>query len=175
MRLSFVALLLSFIAFCSIAANAQGQWVEERPAGAGYRIEFPGTPKSSTQDVDTRAGSVRMYMSEFSTNDDTIFLSIYSIYPENSLSTDTQKALSSARDGGVNNVKGKLRSERRLSVGGAPATRVVIDIPESNQTGVALIVLSGNRLYQAITVVPAGQETSADVMRFIDSFALVSR
>src|SRR5262245_43163553 len=33
-------------------------WVEHRPAGAGYTVAFPGTPKSMTQDVPTPAGPV---------------------------------------------------------------------------------------------------------------------
>ena len=34
-------LALMFVLAAAVVAHAQQQWVEHRPAGAGYRIEFP--------------------------------------------------------------------------------------------------------------------------------------
>ena len=176
MRLSIVSALLSLAVLCAaVPAGAQQQWVGYRPAGAGYRVEFPGTPKPDAEDVQTKSGPIRMHMAEVQRGTDTVFLSIHSVHPASSLSADPQVTLDSARNGGVTNVKGKLREEKRLTVGGVPARRIVIDIPDEKQGAVALIVLSGNRLYQAISVFPAGRENSADVQRFLNSFALVPR
>jgi hypothetical protein len=42
-----------------------------------------------------------------------------------------------------------------------------------DQVCVLLHVMRGDQLYQAIAVVSAGQENSADTQRFISSFALL--
>jgi hypothetical protein len=138
-------------------------------------VELPGEPKRSEKDVQTRVGPIRMHMAEASVSDDVVFMAIHSSYPPGVLSADRQAVLDSGRNGGVANVKGKLRSEERITVGGMPGRKIVIDIPQSQQASVAIFVLNGNDLYQAVTVVPAGQEGSADVRRFINSFALVPR
>jgi hypothetical protein len=65
-----------------------------------------------------------------------------------------------------------LRLSSRL--GGLPARRVIIDIPAKKLVTVALFVLGPERLHQAIAVVPPVQEGSADVERFLKSFAPVN-
>ena len=69
----------------------------------------------------------------------------------------------------------KLRSDQNLSVGGAPAKRIIIDDSDGNQVIIDLMVVSGDILYQAITASPKGGENSPDVQRFLSSFALVAR
>jgi hypothetical protein len=173
----FFALLLLALGILGSpnASRAQAQWIEYRPPGIGFRVELPGEPKRSEKDIQTRVGPIRMHMAEASAGDDVVFMAIHSSYPPGVLSPDRQAVLDSGRNGGVANVKGKLRSEERITGGGMPGRKIVIDIPQSQQASVAIFVLSGNDLYQAVTVVPAGQEDSTDVRRFIDSFALVPR
>ncbi len=176
MRMFLAVLLLALgILGSPNASRAQAQWIEYRPPGVGFRVELPGELKRSEQDVPTRVGPIRMHMAEASLGDDVVFMAIHSSYPPGVLSVDRQAVLDSGGNVGGANVKGKLRSEERITVGGMPGRMIVIDIPQSRQASVALFVLNGNDLYQAVTVVPTGQEGSADVRRFINSFALVPR
>ncbi len=46
----------ALLAFVSVA-SAQ-QWVDYRPAGLGYRVEFPGTPAASETDAATAVGQI---------------------------------------------------------------------------------------------------------------------
>jgi hypothetical protein len=85
---------------------------------------------------------------------------------------DPEGDLDIVRDGGVRNVNGKLLSEERLSIGNAPARRLVIDIPHSNQAAEALIVLADHRLFQAVYVGPRGTQSTEQANRFLSSFAL---
>ena len=50
-------LVLMFVLAAAGVVHAQQQWVEHRPVGAGYRIEFPGRPTVESQEVDTGAGN----------------------------------------------------------------------------------------------------------------------
>ncbi len=168
--MTFVSLVM--VGVCGTAAAQQ--WYEHRPPGAGYRVEFPGEPKLDTKDVKAGAATVTMVMAVVERATDA-FMSIHSIFPPETVNADPQRVLDGARDGGVRNVQGQLREERRLTVDGAPARYLVIDIPQAKGVGLALVVLSGNMVYQALYIGPAGTENAAEVERFIQSLRLVSR
>jgi uncharacterized DUF497 family protein len=89
---------------------------------------------------------------------------------------DAQATLDRVRDNAVRAANGKLREEKRLTgANGEPARRFVIaDMPQG-KVCVVLQVMRGDQLYQAIAVVSAGQEDSAETQRFINSFALLAR
>jgi hypothetical protein len=80
-----------------------------------------------------------------------------------SLDPDPQAELDRMRDGSLQSSKGTLLDETRLSIGGMPARRIVMDIPEGRTVG--MVVLSGNRIFHVIVVVPAGWEDGPDVKR----------
>jgi hypothetical protein len=170
-------LLLSAGSLAPAAAQPQQpqKWVEYKPQGAGYRVEFPEPPKQSQDEISTGAGPVRMQVAQFGGDADIVYIAIYSDYPVGALPTEPQAALDAARDASVKNVNGILREDKKITVGDKPARRLLIDIPEGRRIGAALIVLDGNRLYRAVCVAPAGQENSVDLKKFLDSFALVKR
>jgi hypothetical protein len=172
MRLAHGALrrLAGFVgglALLGMASSAFAQWTEHRFA-EGYRIEFPGTPKSFQQEVQTAVGPIKIYTQSLNRNG-LDFFSAYNRYPNDA---PPERRLEGARDGAVKNVKGILREEESLTIGGAPAKRIIIDVPDPRVVGVQLIVVRGNSLYQAVVVGPVGSESSPDVARFINSFAL---
>ena len=154
-------------------AAAQG-WLEYRSPGGGYRVEFPGKPEVTTEDVKAGTATIRVNMAMVERGNDVAFLTIDSPRSASSVLLDPQKALDQARDGAIKEGERKLREETRVTVGGLPARRVIIDIPPKKLVTVALFVLGPERLYQAIAVVPPGQEGSADVERFLNSFAPVN-
>lgn len=167
-----VSATLSVLALLGVATPSAGQqkWVEYRSAAGGYRVEFPDTPKIVPLDVQTKDGAKHLELPQVALGD-LFFISNYadlSAAPAN-----PQVYLDKSRDGSVANSKGTLRTSQRLTVGGLPARRFVFEKPPTSVV-VHLTVLSGKRLYQLESVVPAGQENSAIVQHFIDSFALVA-
>lgn len=173
-----ITLLLVVIASLvgRVDPSSAQQWMEHRPADAGFRIEFPERPEVRDTLVPIRSGGqVRAFLASVTRTAEGTFLVAYTEYPAGALSTDKDATLDNARDGGLERAKGRLREERRLSIGNAPARRIVFDVPEKREVGVALIVLSGQWLYQAIVVTNSGSEDSPDVRRFLSSFALVPR
>ena len=166
-----LAALLSFALLGAQALQAQN-WIDHRPNGGGYRVAFPAQPiEDGGRNVDTTIGAGKMRTSAVEI-DGKIFMTIDSVYPSNLAMGDPESDLDIVRDGGVQNVNGKLLSEERLSIDNAPARRVVIDIPHSNQAAEALIVLDDHRLFQAVYVGPRGTQSTEEANRFLSSFAL---
>ena len=164
-RILATLLLLLPISLCAaLPAQSQGQATDYAPAGLGYRVQFPGTPKESQGTTQTSAGPLRINVATLEAAGGISYLASSTIYPAAALYDDPQHALTKARSGGLRNVRGKLRVEERLMVSGAPARRVIVDV--------GLFVLSGDRLYQAMIGVPAGQENAPEVNRFLNSLAL---
>ena len=172
--LRLLAILLIVVVGSLAPASAQ-DWVEFKPQGAGYRVEFPQAPKVQIQDVRTTAGTRHMGMATFESQRDGVLLSFMTTFPERPnvyTGGDPQVLLDRLRSNAVSAVNGRLREEKRITVDGQPARRSVIDMPK-DQVAVVLHVMRGDQLYQAIAVVSAGQENGADTQHFIDSFALL--
>ena len=170
-RLSaFIALLSLAILGIAASAEAQQSWVEYRPAGEGYRVEFPAVPKITKEDINSHLGKASFTYAEYESKGGFILVAMQTVYP--SSPPDPQAFLDIASASGVKSANATLREEKRLTVGGKPARRMIMEMPDK-LVGVALVVLNGNHLYNTMAVVPQGQESSADVQRFIESFALV--
>jgi hypothetical protein len=169
-RSVLLAALLALALGGAPLAQAQ-QWIDHRPAGGGYRVAFPAQPIEQGRTVDTDVGKVTMQTSAVEI-DGKIFMTIDSIYPSEFKMGDAEATLDTARNGGLRNVGGRLLSEERLNIDNAPARRLVIDIPHSNQAAEALMVLDGHRLYQAVYLGPRGSQKTEDANRFLSSFKL---
>ena len=162
------ALLIVLLAWLA-PARAQ-QWVEHRPPDAGYRVEFPAAPKVSKENIDTPVGKAVVTFAEYEKTGGFALVATHIVYPSGP--PDPQVFLDAARDSGLQSAKATLREEKQLTVGGKPARRMVMEMPDTLM-GVALVVLDGNRLYNTMAVVPRGEVNSADVERFLKSFAPV--
>ena len=165
--INFVMVLAVAVAAWSGSAAAQ-QWQEYKPAGAGYRVELPGTPESKTREQPTPQGPATVTMARVAQGKSG-YLTSHAVYQANALPSDPQQALDNARDGVLKN--GKLVSEKRLTVSGTPARRLVME--SSGQTVHLLIVVKDNMMFQALYHQPQGGDVPADVERFMSSFALV--
>lgn len=161
----------ALMVFALAAPAAAQEWRQYQPDGAGYRVDFPGPPTEDVRDVRTNVGPVRMRTSSY-TIGDKIFMTIASSYPGSVAMGDPEKNLDGARNGSLQNVKGTLRSERRLNVSSMPARHLLIDMPQDNFAD-TLMVLDGHQLLQAIYVGPRGIEEPPEARRFLNSFALV--
>lgn len=173
LRLPWLALLLSLMPLTLGGEVAAQQWYEYRPPGAGYRMEYPGVPKSETQTTRTAAGPVTVTFVIWA-RETGAFTSTHTVLSPTILLREPQTALDGARDGAVRQVNGRLRDERRLTIDGAPARRFFIDAPQ-NRVSLSLLVLKGRVLYQAAYIGRPGTETAPEVERFIGSLRLVER
>src|SRR5262245_35052076 len=122
--------VLLFVVLAFASASAQ-TWLEFRPEGIGYSVEMPGQWELSSQDVPTAIGSMKAYMA--AVNMPTrAYMTMYMTYPADAIrGRPIDTVLDGARDGAVANVKGKLRSEQRLTINGLPAREITIDAPNN--------------------------------------------
>jgi len=157
-----------------VTATAQ-QWTEYRPAGGGYRVVLPGQPEVEASDMSTAAGPVKVTSATVEIGPHA-FVAMHRVYPKGVLS-DANAALDRGRDGALRDKTRTLREERRLLVGGQPARRLVVDATSDGRavTLFALMVASGDALYQMIFVTDAASAIPADGERFLASFALLPR
>jgi hypothetical protein len=169
-------LALLLVVLSSFAPASAQKWVEYKPQGAGFRLEFPQAPNVVREDVKTSSGVRHMELATFEVRRDGVSLTFMTALPERPAGFtggDPQAVLDRVRDDTVSWVSGRLREEKRITIDGQPARRSVIDMPQDNQVCVLLQVLRGDQLYKAIAVVSAGQENGADTQRFVNSFALL--
>jgi hypothetical protein len=169
-----IGLVSAFIvAFCGLAFAEQA-WVEYRPAGAGFRVEMPGQAQVTKEEIKTDVGPVPTTTAVVELGRSVAFVVMHSSYTEKQLTGRTQEIiLDGARDGSA---RGKvLRSEQKLTIGGHPARRLIID-DKDGFVFVSQLVLVGSQLNQAIFVSQTkGAENSADAKRFIESLGGVDR
>ena len=91
---SLVAALM--VAFCGLAL-AQS-WVEYRPAGAGYRIEVPGEPQVSNEEIKTDVGLVPTTTAVVEIDTTMAFVVMHSSYTEKQLAgRSPERILNGAR------------------------------------------------------------------------------
>jgi hypothetical protein len=169
----FLSLLAcgAFLFFGAVPAEAQ-EWREYRPAGSGFRVELPGSPKIADTTPGAAANVSKYIIATVEPSATVAYLAIYSVFKPGTLNSDPQKSL----DGAVSGLakEGTVRSQKRFMYGTAPARHVIVDLA-NNQVGVDLMTMSGNTLIQIICVVPKGQETSPVIDRINKSFALVAQ
>ena len=140
------------------------QWTVYAPAGAGYRIAFPGRPE-----VLGPAGAAVLNQDQFT------FAVSYSDVP-----LGKAPGVDDLRENSVGLVamsKGvfSLRSERDIKVGTAPAKEFVLDNSKKDLVRLSRHVLVGVRVISAVYFGPRGTEKSTQAQSFLDSLEIVSK
>ncbi len=153
-------------------AHAQ-QWSTYQPVGAGFSIDLPGEPAIESETSESAAGPVETHSASVEVGQ-AGYVSMYTIYPE-STGMEADEALDAARDGMLEDGKGELREEKRLTIGDLPARRVSLYDTESKLVIVNLMVYRRNTLYQSIYAAPPDQENTDNSRRFFASFKLIGR
>jgi hypothetical protein len=166
----FMAFVVAAAFATASSAAAQTQWTEYRIAGGDYRIEFPAAPKEVVRKLPS---GIPTYTASLAPDTNTYFSVTANAIVSSMLSKPTEILLDLARNGQVRGTKGTLREEERLTVGGAPARRLVID--SSPYVLYVLLVVKGDQLYQALYVAASGHDNQADMLHFLGSFGAQSK
>jgi hypothetical protein len=159
-----------------VLAGCQGQnWETFSPADGKFSVEFPGPPTQKIQRVPTAAGELVAHSFAYEEKDYAYTVG-YSDYPAGVMQPGLEdRILDSARDGAVENVRGKLVSEERIALNGHPGRNLKVTILSGRGTVDARIFLVGNRLYTAIASSETERASASDVRRFLDSFQILAQ
>lgn len=173
MRWCIPALLIP-IALVAAQEEFKGDWQTFKTPKGGFSASFPGAPTEQTQSVKTPTGKdieVTLYALELKKGEGTLAIG-FSDYPPEVFKTGTDdKRLDNARDGAVLSAKGKLKSEKKITLGNAPGRELLIESESRGSVRTRLYAVK-NRLYQAMVVGPRKLVDSKEAAKFLDSFQI---
>jgi hypothetical protein len=153
------------------SVQAQTEWTLFQPEGAGYRIEFPGTPTVKRDSLPSRAGPAPHLEAtlSYANNEYAVELTTYAS------PSPPEAVLDLLVNAWVKNFAkiGHLRGQTPLKIGALPARRVEMELFEGQDVATVLFVTDGTRVFEVRCFGPTGTERSANVTHFINSFALV--
>jgi hypothetical protein len=158
--------------------NQEGSFLLE---SNGFKMEFPKKPDYETQMLNSAAGELKMniytYDASKSGNDDNLLYGfIFTDYPDSLISSDKKEILSdffrNSIAGSVNNVKGKLLSEKNIEINGFPGREIKVDYREGMAIIKTRIYLVKNRLYIIQTITETRNGSNKSIDKFMDSFRL---
>lgn len=176
-RTSLVATIL-LLAYWSPALHAQDTYTSR---AGGFAVAFPNgypNPRVDSSEVSTQIGSLTMYT--FLTEQaSSACMVAYSDYPEEAFEGANMKALlDSARNGALNNVRGKLIRQKKISINGNPGLSVYF----RGKSGATTIYgrfdyyIVTPRLYQIGFMALSQKEVDArNVKTYFSSFRLTSQ
>lgn len=142
-----------------------------------FSVTSPYTFTENTQSIDTQAGAIDLHM--FSANQPTQTLIIsYSDYPADLVSkSNPDKILDGSRTGMIQNSKGQLLSETRITLSGHPGRELTLSSTAENGQELLLrgrIYLVENRLYQILVVTLKSAQNPQAIDQFLQSFKLTT-
>jgi hypothetical protein len=149
-----------------------GDWQAFTPKGAGFRISVPGLPEETQQTAKSPQGTVAIRSFPLTTKDATFVAGMTEYPAANFVAGQEQSRLDQARDGALQTAKGRLRSERKITVDGRPGRELMI----ATETGHAIrlrLIADGPRLFQVMVIANSRFLESPDATRFLESFRLV--
>lgn len=134
-----------------------------------FSISLPGKPERMVQKTDTSMGALESVM--YQAGSDKIgFIAGYVDYPPKMFeNTDIEKMLDVARDGAIQNIKGKLLNENVLDFHGNPGRELEVELP-NKATLKSRIILINNRLYQVMAISNSKKTLNTNCPKFFDSF-----
>ena len=141
----------------------------------GMTVQMPGKPEKQTQTTNTPVGPVNINMLTTQSGDEA-FIVGYSEFPDApaTRSADPEMLLNRARDGAVQNVNGKVTSEKAITMSGHPGKEFTGDSTSPQEaTFTARVYWVAPRLYQVLYIRPKTTAApSENGQKFLDSFQL---
>ena len=148
----------------------------------GYQVDFPIKPNPLNREINTEVGLLKMNMflldmSASKNSKNLFYMSNYTEYPKESVSSDQKNHIAQffrgTVDGAVKNVKGKLISEKIIQHKGYPGRYIKIDF----RNGLAIItmkfILVKNKMYILQTITETSKDANEDLLKFMKSFELL--
>ena len=180
--LSGLLTLLTTLSPCLSASAATGAAPRDRiPPGWGefqipagqFRVLMPAAPKTSKRTIRTDIGAVASTRYTATDAANVTYDVLLNDYPKAGVSkANPQKLLDSARDGLMYQTKGRMMSDKRITLANFPGRDLEIMGSEGTHYRARLIWVE-NRLYQVMAVTPGKPLPDANV--FFDSFQITGK
>ena len=137
-----------------------------------FSVSMPGKPGKKIKNVPTAVGSIAMHV--FMVEKPHIaYMVAYADYPNDLIErSDPEVLLDGAKKGAMQNIGGKITKEEHITYGEDPGRELSFSAKGGIAKGRAVIVLSGNRLYQVLAVGSNIQYPDQTVKKYMDSFEI---
>jgi hypothetical protein len=169
-------LVLSFLMSMSLAARQAAQpWVTYAPPSKNFTALFPATPKADHQTMND-GGPITEVDTYTSIGNGIFFVNYMHLNPKSALTADA--ALKTAQDGMLQSGGAKLMSSNRTDfLRGADDRLPMLEFTgETDTTAVSgRAILDADHVYTLATLCQKGQNCSAAVTRFFNSFKLTPK
>ena len=166
-----LAAFASWLCFAAVLGAQAPEWKTYSYPADGFSASYPSAPNLQKQNVPTDAGSfeLRAYLAQ--EGEAALFVGVCD-YGSAVAGRSSDTVLEGAKEGAVSNVKGRLISEKKITLGTYPG--VEFEAENSTTHFSARVYLVGTTLYQTLTAAPLGQPYPGTT-RFLDSFQLIAR
>lgn len=165
-------LLLAALFLCA-GCGRKSEFVS--PEG-GFALAATGNPVQKKQSLPNPDGGVDITTLTFTLNDPPAeYWIVYIDYPEPTVrQKGGDRILNEARDGSVENVRGRLVAERKVFLGEYPGLEIDYEGASGDPNAYrSRIFLINHRLYVILVTAPAGKPFPAQARNFLDSFRLL--
>lgn len=148
-------------------------WREFESKPGRFKALLPNTPTTSRQNIKTDLGIISSIRFTAFDAANVTYDILFNDYPKAGVSrVPPHKLLDSARDGLLYQTKGKLVSEKSITVTGFPGRDQEIISGDGTHYRIRLVWVD-NRLYQIMAVTPG--QPRPDAQKFFDSFQIIGR
>lgn len=175
--MKFRAGALTLVVLCTAlaACTPELDWRELAVPEGRFAVLLPGKPRHESRALNTAAGALTMTMYSVSLERGTMGVA-YTDYPAAALAAGgMREQLDAARDALLRNIRGGVRSEEDISIGGFPGRQLYAEGRAGAETALlkARFVVAGSRLYQIAYVGARDRLDMADIDMFLTSFKLL--
>jgi hypothetical protein len=174
--------ILGFVTILTMSFVGAKVWYLLSSKEFGFKIEFPEKPSEKSDVLKVSVGKLKLntYMLQPSSkneDENLAYSANYTEYPPSTVNSDNKDEadsyLKKGIAGAVANLKGKVLSEKDISIGQYPGKEVRIDY----MNGVAVITmrmyLVHNKVYALQTITETKKDGNASLNKFMNSFALL--
>ncbi len=168
--------IIAFLVLSAVILSACGQstadWREYTNEEGKFSVLLPGEPKEETSSIETDTGTIQIHLFGVPIGD-TDYIVAYTDYPAELINTKgAQGILDSARDGAVENTKGKLLSDETIDLNGNPGKLLVVESPDGKGIAQAKIFLVGTRLYQVFVAAAKEKANTEENQNYLNSLRI---
>jgi hypothetical protein len=161
-RFSCALVFVLFAAF-SISAFQGDDWVKLAPAASGFSVMMPGKAEEENQP----SADFTLHLYSVSTAGG-IYMASYGDYAPG-IHLDPVGELAANRDNFLKGLNARLIASKNINLEGHAG----LEFTGENDMAVfnSRVYIIGNRVYQIMTAIDSGKDDSANVQRFLASFA----
>ncbi len=179
MKNTTLAFLIGCLFLLATSFALVGDWVLVE--AADFSIEFPAAPIEEEQNMESAIGVLKLYVRmyevlEIEKDDNYAYGIITTEYPVGTIHSDSTQTLQKVFDGAVNgsveNVKGKLLSQKVVKINGFPGREFRIDFQDGLATIKMKAFLVKNKMFILQTITDPKKEGNPSAERFLGSFKL---